>query len=59
MNKIPVIGTAVMKNPHWVERLYKSIDFPLENFIIFNNNGKGEITEDLEKLKLIKIKPKR
>jgi GT2 family glycosyltransferase len=54
MNKIPVIGTAVMKNPHWVERLYKSIDFPVENFIIFNNNGKGEITDDLEKLKSIK-----
>lgn len=48
--KIPVIGTAVMKNPHWVERLYKSIDYPVENFVIFNNNGKGEITEELERL---------
>ena len=37
MNKIPIIGTAVMKNPHWVKRLYESIDYPLENFIIFNN----------------------
>jgi hypothetical protein len=27
MNKIPVIGTAVMKNPHWVKRLYESIEF--------------------------------
>ncbi len=34
---IPVIGTAVMKNPHWVKRLYESIDYPVENFIIFNN----------------------
>lgn len=51
MSKIPVIGTAVMKNPHWVERLYDSIDYPVENFVIFNNNGKGEITEDLEFLK--------
>ena len=41
-NKVPVIGTAVMKNPFWVERLYKSIDFPVENFVIFNNNGKNE-----------------
>jgi hypothetical protein len=56
MNKIPVIGTAVMKNPHWVKRLYESIDYPVENFIIFNNNGKGEITEDLEKLKSIENK---
>ena len=38
MNKIPVIGTAVMKNPHWVERLYKSIDYPVENFIIFKGS---------------------
>jgi GT2 family glycosyltransferase len=56
MNKIPVIGTAVMKNPHWVKRLYESIDYPVENFIIFNNNGKGEITDDLEKLKSIENK---
>ena len=48
--KIPVIGTAVMKNPHWIKRLYESIDYPIENFIIFNNNGKGEITEELDKL---------
>ena len=39
-----------MKNPHWVERLYNSVDYPVENFIIFNNNGQGEITEELEKL---------
>lgn len=50
---IPVIGTAVLKNPHWVERLYKSVDFPTENFIIINNNGTGEITEELERLKNI------
>ena len=39
---IPVIGTAVMKNPYWVERLYKSIDYPVDNFVIFNNNGKDD-----------------
>jgi GT2 family glycosyltransferase len=55
-NKVPVIGTAVMKNPFWVERLYKSIDFPVENFVIFNNNGKNEITQDLENLKKIENK---
>jgi hypothetical protein len=36
MNKIPVIGTPVMKNPLWVKRLYESVDYPLENFVIFN-----------------------
>ena len=39
-----------MKNPHWVKRLYESIDYPLENFVIFNNNGNGEITEELEQI---------
>jgi GT2 family glycosyltransferase len=53
---IPVIGTAVMKNPYWVERLYKSIDYPVENFVIFNNNGKDEITQELEALKNIEHK---
>lgn len=48
--KIPVIGAPVMKNPQWVERLYRSIDYPVENFVIFNNNGKGEITQQLEEL---------
>lgn len=50
---IPVIGTPVLKNPKWVRRLYNSIDFPVENFIIFNNNSTGEITEELESLKEI------
>jgi len=51
MNKIPVIGTAVLKNPHWVKRLYESVDYPVDNFVIFNNNGEGEINEELESLK--------
>lgn len=50
---IPVIGTAVLKNPKWVRRLYESIDFPVENFVVFNNNSTGEITEELESLKEI------
>ena len=48
---IPVIGTAVVSNPHWVKRLYLSIDFPTEVFVIFNNNGRGEITSQLEELR--------
>lgn len=56
IKKIPVVGTAVMKNPKWVKRLYESIDYPLENFVIFNNNGNNEITYELENLKLIENK---
>jgi len=50
MNQIPVIGTAVVNGVHWVKRLIESVDFPVDNFVIFNNNGKGEITEQLDEL---------
>lgn len=50
---IPVIGTAVVKNPYWVTRLLMSIDYPVENFVVINNNGTGEIEAELDKLKYI------
>jgi FkbM family methyltransferase len=48
---IPVIGTAVVNSSYWVKRLLKSIDYPVENFFIVNNNGKGELDDELEELK--------
>lgn len=48
---IPVIGTAVVNNPKWVRRLYESVDYPVDNFFIINNNGRGEITGELEELR--------
>lgn len=53
-DSVPVIGTAIVNNYHWVERLFKSIDYPVDNFFIVNNNGRGEFDSDLEKLKKIK-----
>jgi len=50
---IPTIGTAIIKNPQWVTRLYYSIDYPVENFIIINNNPTGELYQPLEDLKKI------
>ncbi len=47
---IPVIGTGVVNAPHWVYRLLYSIDYPVDEFVVFNNNGRGEITEELDKL---------
>lgn len=47
---IPVIGTAVVNNPYWVTRLLMSIDYPVENFVIINNNGRGQIDEELDSL---------
>lgn len=50
MKKIPVIGTAVVNSSYWISRLIMSIDFPVENFVIINNNGRGEIDEELNSL---------
>ena len=50
MNMIPVIGVAIVNGFHWLQRLVDSVDYPVDNFVIFNNNGKGELTEDLDNL---------
>lgn len=44
---IPVIGTAIVNGVHWIKRLIESIDYPTDNFIIFNNNGRNQITVEL------------
>ena len=51
---IPVISVAVISAAYWVQRLIASIDYPVEHFIIYNNNGRGETNEDLDNL--VKIK---
>lgn len=55
-NKIPVMGTAIVNTPYWLYRLIMSIDYPVEEFVVFNNNGRGEITRDLENIKEISHK---
>jgi hypothetical protein len=47
---IPVIGTAVVNNPYWVTRLLMSVDYPVDDFVIINNNGRGQIDEELNRL---------
>jgi len=47
---IPVIGIPIVNGFHWLLRLIDSIDFPVKNLLIINNNGKGEIDDDLNKL---------
>lgn len=48
VKSIPVMGTAIVNSPHWLARLVMSVDYPVDNFIIFNNNGRGQITEELD-----------
>ena len=50
MHSIPVIGTVIVNGVHWLERLISSVDYSVDNFVIFNNNGKDEITKDLDQL---------
>lgn len=49
-NSIPVIGVPIVNGVNWLNRLIDSIDFPVDNLFIINNNGKGEIDEDLKNL---------
>jgi len=50
MNSIPVIGTPIVNGFEWLKRLVDSVDFPVDKFVIINNNGRGELTEQLRKL---------
>lgn len=47
---IPVIGVPVVANTYWVSRLIASIDYPVDDLVIINNNGRGELDEDLNNL---------
>jgi len=50
MCSIPVIGTAIVNTPSWLSRLIESVDYPVDNFIIINNNGRNQITKELDML---------
>jgi len=47
---IPVIGTAIVSNPYWLHRLIMSVDYPVDDFIVINNNGRGQIDKELDEL---------
>ena len=50
VDKIPVIGAPVVNSTYWISRLIMSVDYPVENFVIINNNGRGEIDAELDAL---------
>jgi len=56
MDKIPVIGVPIVNGVHWLERLLSSIDYPVKDVFIINNNGKDEIIDDLNKLSSMEYK---
>ena len=50
MPSIPVIGTAIVNGVHWLHRLIESVDFKVDNFLVINNNGRNQITNQLNSL---------
>lgn len=48
LKSIPVIGTSIVNTPYWLARLLMSVDYPVDEFVIFNNNGRDQITEELD-----------
>lgn len=56
MNSIPVIGVTVVNSAYWVARQLFSIDYPVDEYCIINNNGRDQITEELNELTKIKHK---
>ena len=50
MNSIPVIGVPIVNGAHWLKRLVDSIDYPVDDLVIINNNGRGQITEQLDEI---------
>jgi GT2 family glycosyltransferase len=52
--KIPVIGVPIVNGVHWLRRLINSIDYPVEELVILNNNGRGEINQELDDIAKIK-----
>lgn len=50
MMSIPVIGVPVVNSVYWITRLVASVDYPVDQLIIINNNGRGEIDDHLNNL---------
>jgi GT2 family glycosyltransferase len=47
---IPVLGTAIVNGPHWMQRLIESVDYPVDEMVIFDNNGRGQLTKQLDEM---------
>lgn len=47
---IPVIGVPIVNGVQWLQRLIDSIDYPVKELFVINNNGRDQITEELNKL---------
>ena len=47
---IPVLGTLVLTEPKWIKSQMESIDFPIDEYIVINNNPTGDLNDELEEI---------
>ncbi len=47
---VPVMGTLIVSGVDVLRRLLASVDYPVKEFVIFNNNGRGQIDAELDEL---------
>lgn len=47
---IPVLGTLILTEPKWVQLQMESIDFPIDEYIVINNNPTGDLNVELESI---------
>lgn len=47
---IPVMGTLIVNGVDLLRRLINSVDYPVDEFLIVNNNGRGQIDTELDEL---------
>lgn len=47
---IPVIGIPIVNGVHWLDRLIKSVDFPVQELFIVNNSGNDEISNQIQEV---------
>ena len=47
---IPVMGVLIVNGVHWLRRMIESVDYPVKQLCIINNNGRGQIDSELDDL---------
>ena len=44
------MGSAIVNGVSWIRRQISTIDYPVQHYILINNNGRGEINDELDDL---------
>lgn len=50
LSSIPLIAVPIVNGFHWLQRLVDSIDYPVDELFIIDNNGRGELKKQLDDL---------